>query len=915
MRKNKKTQLVTRVGAVLAIFAQVMMFSAAPAQAGLFGGGGSISLPSPSKVAGELERRYNINLQSVQNQAQNFNVSDTKKLSPEVSLYFSPTDPRPGEKVQARAFPIYFTNPDDALYYTWYLKRDGCELDRGNLALCDHDGSGTVTVNDWKIEAMRYVTQNGFVVQNNTYTRGDNDNDGYRAPVGGDNMAGAPNYCYVNDPANGMNYELTGGGNSGFSCSAGLVPVCMDSVDLINPLPVDPLLSSSGFDVTDGTVLDVVGFPTCSGVTPSCVTGVPCCAASTDATSCAQVLALCSSSGVSSGCRHYFADPPGRTNGDGSYGLQEEQFWQSDPNDPSTAQNSKKDEANTAGLGAQTFTWNYLPGDRVGVLVEGTSLVQTKHDDSSMMIMWALPRNQCHPRLVGASTGSYVQNIRGYAVDIPTTSMNINDCIEHNLIDPTEGGQPISSGLDVSVIATPENPVNDETTDLAGDTIFAQATLENSTRENATILYDWSVHLTNSPIALASQANNVTDRLRELGLISDTSGNALERIDLTLNIPRSTIISGNSTLGAYLTDGAGYLRFVVNVQEIVDGVVLRRGRSDVLVKFISTGRKIAAYTVTPIDAAGSMHVRTDALICNVTPLERNSCRVIKNEIVGLRLDPTGLTNFNWTVNGTPLICSAGAVSPQCSDGVQNEYNFFPVTGNVGEAYTISVSAADTTSGRSVMLARTFHVVEPFVEIASADEARLTPVFLGYYRDVLGTTDPAVCVDGLCPNYAKDAYTAVAGTSATATVAYVPSWLGTRAQSYWALNDMRAPVDNVAQLTFPVSSIPGTIDRLEFVAMVQETDDIRKALFDIWKISPLDSPEYHFAKAVNITATTGDTALNDSGPRKYLALISSYVPATLLFTLRILLSGFVILFVLGVLFSFYPEKKRRSLTIG
>lgn len=93
---------------------------------------------------------------------------------------------------------------------------------------------------------------------------------------------------------------------------------------------------------------------------------------------------------------HLFPDPPGNDLvGDGSFGLSEERFWHTNPNNNDTADTGNTDEANVVGLGENTFTFTYTEGDQVGVAVEGISVNPTQYDDSSYMTMWAFPKNKC----------------------------------------------------------------------------------------------------------------------------------------------------------------------------------------------------------------------------------------------------------------------------------------------------------------------------------------------------------------------------------------------------------------------------------------------------------------------------------------------------------------------------------------
>lgn len=870
------------------------------------------SIPSVSSVASKLEKRYNLNLGSIRNFGQSFNVSDNKKTTPEVSLYFSPSDPKEGEKITAHAFPIYFSNPEEALYFSWYLKRKDC-----SASSCDYNGDGRYNSEDWKIEAARILVQNGYDNSTASYSS-DSDGDGYQARYGGDDKVDKTDYCYAYEPASGTLYELADVGSSlSFGCPAGTSPVCMEGDTTISA-------SSSTFSNGDGSFTtfsestpscssggcSVTGTPSCSGSTVSCSSGTACCVSDpSSATTCTTTLSSCSSVTATSGssvrnlCKHAFAEPSSGSTGDGSFGASEERFWKTDPKDPSTANNSKKDEANVAGLGLSLFTWNYLSGDQVGVAVEGTSMIPTKHADASYATMWAFPKNKCYPGLVGAATGSYVQNVKGYSVTFPTTKLDPNDCIDKNLVDPTEGGQ--ATNLSVQVSASPENPVNDETSDANGDTVIAQASIDNAAQEQGGILYDWTVELDSTP-RFASPTDITSDLLAN-GLVKNTKGNGLNMLTVKMDIPKSVLGS--------ISGGIGYLRFKAKATESFEGGGVRRGQSDVVMKFTSTGKRISAYAVTPVVAGSRTKVKLDQVICNASALERTACRVIKNEIIGVRIDPSGLKDFAWTVNGNPLVCTNDKMSPECTDGSQNHVAFFPITGAVGDTYQVTLTANDITTGKTITLTRTFHIVEPLVNIVSTDTSTVWKKLLGYYKDVLGTASTA-CPSGLCPDYSDTALQAFSGGTAALKAEYIPSFLG----SYpgitreWTVDGTVVAETTPSQISFPMEKLTGGIYDVSLRALLVQSDQVRRALYDIWQISPLDSTEIRFGGQSQIEIQEPILAQgNEKGLKKYYALISNYVPETVLFTFRMLLTGALLLFAVGFIGALVPSHSFRKET--
>jgi len=105
-------------------------------------------------------------------------------------------------------------------------------------------------------------------------------------------------------------------------------------------------------------------------------------------------------------CEHLFPDSPGSETGDGNFEIEEEKYWQTDPNEQDTLGGGRSDEANVAGLGAFQFSWVYQNGDEVMVAVEGTSIEPTQDKDASYKVMWALPKDKCGLTAGNMSVGS-----------------------------------------------------------------------------------------------------------------------------------------------------------------------------------------------------------------------------------------------------------------------------------------------------------------------------------------------------------------------------------------------------------------------------------------------------------------------------------------------------------------------------
>lgn len=822
MKSTNRNGSIFHLSAFAGAIAALFLFRAVPVSA-------QFDYPSPAEIADDMEDRYHISGSTVRDYAEGFNVSTEKGYSPEVSLFFSPSDPKIGEKVIAKAFPSFFSNPDDQLFYTWYLKRDGCDLDNPEHDYCDADEDGRMSVNDWKVAAARILVSDnadreGFVYDN------DDDGDGYDADYGGELEADTNDWCYMQDTRSGELYELE------------------------------------------------------------------------------------------NGCVHLFPVPSGtgEETGDGSFGVDEEYFWHSNPHDPDTGDNGNKDEANAVGLGQESFTWNYQAGDQLGVVVEGTSMISTKHDDSSKMVMWAFSQNERCPIV---NVDGYTQRVAGYDVYFQTTDpdrSDFDDCLESNLVDPTEGGQAKSKKLELSVSATPENPTNDSGEGFSGDTVFATAAVTNSSRTSSEILYSWSVWLSDNPV---DGWRDVTGALRDADLLPAYSGNGLNDISVKLNMD-------DGLLGQYGVGGVDpiYMRIQVEAQENFStelDVARPSGESDVIVRISNTDKRIESYTAVAIpgdayrvDLGDSDDADADALtpICDtyypnpsstgeaMENLNRIACRVIRNEIIGVRVDPSGLENFNWSVNGVPLRCTAG-VSPNAAcqnDNGSGNVAFFAVAGEPGETYTVSLEAVDTQTGQSLSLSRKYQIVEPEILIESADENYIWPKYVGTFTELNGQSHMEL---------SDTVFETNVGDPVTFTARTVPGYVENYLSAYaWTVDGVEVGESSPLYISYqpPIEKRVGQAYFVRLSGIVTLPTDIRMALRDVWGIDALESDGSDISQEVRVGVVETGEDYGDAGSNRFFATVSRYVPPFVFFAFRMILTTALLLFTVGFVTSLVPQ---------
>lgn len=223
-----------------------------------------------ASVTSSLDWANSIDLDDEEDIEDLTNYVDKKDLGPVVELSFSSDDNfNPGSDVTVNAVTTNFQTGTDDLYFTWYLKKDGCDLTKnwyitsGNnqpeksKSSCDLDGDELVTPNDWKIAATRAVIKReaGKASSSssgiNAVPSVENNNNGWIKNFERDgnnnlieeNDESAPD-CYIQNSESGLSYELRKTEVSFESCPSGYKPACVKagtaSCDVLNTDPPYP---------------------------------------------------------------------------------------------------------------------------------------------------------------------------------------------------------------------------------------------------------------------------------------------------------------------------------------------------------------------------------------------------------------------------------------------------------------------------------------------------------------------------------------------------------------------------------------------------------------------------------------------------------------------------------------------------
>jgi len=247
-------------------------------------------------------------------------------------------------------------------------------------------------------------------------------------------------------------------------------------------------------------------------------------------------------------------------------------------------------------------------------------------------------------------------------------------------------------------------------------------------------------------------------------------------------------------------------------------------------------------------------------------------------------------------------------------GQQNFVNFFPVSGNVGDTYTVTLNANDVKTGKTVTLTRTFHVIEPALAVTSADSTTAWAKLIGQYKDINGAASP--CPNAMCNQFSETIFEGFAGEVFKFKSVFIPSFLAARALRQWTIDGVAiADVASVNALgvteytiTYEALKVAPDVYNIALAASLVQPQNIRQALRDIWNISPLESTEIHFSATAQVELKEPGFAQGTlQGTKKYLAALASYIPASVMFSFRIVLSVMLLLFTARFFLVMLPER--------
>lgn len=585
---------------------------------------------------------------------------------------------------------------------------------------------------------------------------------------------------------------------------------------------------------------------------------------------------------ISVSCKHKWPSAPGYKSGSGKFPNGEEKYWETDPTDPDTDGDGFSDEADVIGLGQQEFTWTYQSGDRVGLVVEGTSMIPTDEKTAYYKIMWGY-LDVCDSSKTGLLGGDQCDDSGDYGYGFLATK------------SPKEEG---SEKMKISLTYSPESPVgdpSDENTEnisdsgsiLDADQISVASSLDNTQFNPNLLYYTWQIQRGDPKTDEWGSALNIDDNF---DTVSRSTGLGLTDFSFT---PKKKALTASS-------DDIIYFKVTATVAES-SGVTAKRGRSSVVIPVNKNGVKIDLYKVDISDGKAALGEK----IC-AEGLYAALCPAVKGQILAAKISGNrynaGNSEFAWQTNGNPLNTPTNV--SDYFDGWSNTAIFFPITKQEQQLEEVSVTVTPKDKLEPVKAGRLVTVVEPVALIRSSDESTAWPKTqtekIGSTKDsyqnvknlnVLETypgSDVSLYLD-FVPYYllASDENTVVdwqfGGTSISDE---------SFEETYGDLNVLTVEGND---LSFTAPASVGAYQDISVNLKKYWSEDEANIMLNAWDIAPRPLESNRSVTIATNEAPADDTIGSATKPTQLLAAIGTHLPHYIMFNLRLALTVLVMLF--------------------
>lgn len=488
------------------------------------------------------------------------------------------------------------------------------------------------------------------------------------------------------------------------------------------------------------------------------------------------------------------------------------------------------------------------------------------------------------------------------------TVSRINDCLEENMLSPAEGNP--SEKLKVNLFYTPTAPMfSSENEDIA-DYLMLNSGLENASNEDY-LIYDWKIY---GPAFDPNPSSWISLPKSSLPESTQTRGVGVKSLKFKLYFPGW----GGSSVR--------YLKAKLTITEKRPDQTTEtvKGNASVIIPIAPASTVLGIYSALPHSASPAPKVSLGDIRCD-TGIQSAVCPVVKDEIVGLSIDPTHTGNFKdilWTVNGE-RIRYAECFFDGCDPESQIDTMFIPILNDIGSKYTISATAINSVTGDKLNLTRTLVVTNPTMRIVSNDKGvgstGARAVLLGTYIPIDPTSTPTGPggADEL-QDFSSTDFQALPGAQANFSMEFnVPNRFMDEEKTSWFLDGQdAATVAGVTvsgdSLGFPVSKTVGESYSVTANAIYRQDPLIQQMLNHYWGVRIDQLYETQLSGKVDLSVVdvlSGQMVATDAGktlPGKILAALSSGAPAYLLFLFRIVLTTGLLLFFIRLILSLVPK---------
>lgn len=470
--------------------------------------------------------------------------------------------------------------------------------------------------------------------------------------------------------------------------------------------------------------------------------------------------------------------------------------------------------------------------------------------------------------------GEFVGRMDGSsASEPPITDIDLNTCLEENLVDPAEG--TTDKKIDVNLSFTPGTPFNDPS-GANSDVLTINSTLLN-VDDKTFVKYAWEFERC-ADLGGKDCEPISAESLKSLG-VAKTQGLNLGSIEMDLK----------------LATNKPFLK--ATLQAIENTTVKKEGKDMVIIPLQNSTDKIkASYAVLSESGANISFSPGTDFACT-----EKVCPVIKNEIIGLVSGKAagGDYEFAWSLDGKALSTQSG----------KENITYFPVLNDPGSQYSVKLDVANAEKNEKFTLIRDFKVVDPEVMIEPVASADIKPLKLGIFLD-------PVTKEMAQEDFSTEAFEAKQGSTVTLKPVFNFTSPVPKEQWRWFVdgalvtaNDTSPSpsLDSNGNLVLSISKTIGGKYNVSFETLYTQSSLVRKALTQNWKVPANNLYEKNISHSITVRSVNNPATVSSSPTRKIMASLFSQFPAYFNFLFRIVLTMALILFSTTLLFSIFPKK--------